>query len=436
MIDTFYDNAVIKTKYDGTDGSGVLFQTDDCSFTYLITAWHCLNSNKVIDATLLSIFRQELGNMKNLDISIKDYLIIEEKDIVIIKIDYISDVKLNFATSVVVGDDVDITGFPIAMAAESSQVKRFPLGASIASIPDADRVVMISKLPLDTYGKPPKDVVSSCSGSGIFKKLDDQIFLCGIVTDLGETEGAFGALVGISLECLINGLKENGWEVLCDLESCTFNHYQEGTIEIFEDQLKRICTVQMKNVRENVLPSDIKNKCGKKLVWPYSTTKLHNKNIWEGWLLYLIIRSIENKDNMKDEKFYVINSTERKVKLIYVRNKTTLSDFLKEYLENAYADIKNGDYLIIKTDKVPARKILNRSQIDKIVTDVSNAICIKEELYIDDVKSDTRKLSMIHIEKMVDDLNAIIDGFDDDAIGDKVLEEKLGERIGEMLNEL
>ena len=73
----------------------------------------------------------------------------------------------------------------------------------------------------------------------------------------------------------------------------------------------------MQNVRNNVLPIDIINKCGEKLVWPYSTTKLHNKNIWEGWLLYLIIRSIENKDNMKDDKFYVLNSIDRKVKLIY-----------------------------------------------------------------------------------------------------------------------
>lgn len=435
MIDTFYDNVVIKIKYDGTDGSGVLFQTDDCSFTYLITAWHCLNSKEVVNPTLLSIYRQELGNMKKLDISIQDYLFISENDIVIIKIDYIPNVKLNFAFGIVVGDDVDITGFPIAMAAENSQVKRFPLGASIASIPDADRIVMTSKQPLDTYGKPPKEVVSSCSGSGIFKKMDDQIFLCGIVTDLGETEGALRALNGISVECLKNGLKVKEWEALCDLECCTFNHYKEGTIEIFEDQLKRICSVQMQNVRNNVLPIDIKNKCGKKLVWPYSTTRLHNKNIWEGWLLYLIIRSIENKDNMKAEKFYVLNGTERKVKLIYVRNKTTLSDFLKEYLEDAYADIKNGDYLIIKTDKTPARKILNRSQIDKIVTDVSNVICMKEELYIDDVKSDTRKISMIHIAKMVDDLNVTIDGFDD-AIGDRVLEEKLGERIGELLNEI
>lgn len=435
MIDMFYDNVVVKIKYDGSDGSGVLFQTDDYSFTYLITAWHCLNSTKTINSEVLAISKQEAGIMSEFDISIQDYLVIPHKDIVIIKVDYIPAVLLNFASNLMVGDDVQITGFPVAMDNAASKVKRYPLGVSIVSLPNENDIVMESKQSLDTYCNSPKEVVSSYSGSGIFRVMDDEIYLCGIVTELGEPDGAFGALNGISIESLQNELKENKWETLCDIECCTFNHFKEGTIEIFEEQMKRICSIQIPNVRKNVLPSDIKNKCGKKLVWPYSTAKLNNKNIWEGWLLYLIIRSIENRENMKNERFYVSNSS-RKVKLIYVTNKTTLSDFLKEYLKDAYGDIRNGDFLIIKTDKAPARKILKRSQIDKIVTDVSNVICIKEEMYIDDVKSDTQKLSMIHIEKMVEDLNNIIDEFDNVSIGDKELEEELGERIGEMLNEL
>ncbi|MDE5966713.1 MAG: hypothetical protein K2G89_07760, partial [Lachnospiraceae bacterium] len=51
---------------------------------------------------------------------------------------------------------------------------------------------------------------------------------------------------------------------------------------------------------------------------------------------------------------------------------TKLPDFLKDYLQNAYRDVKNGEMLIVKTDKIPTRKVLPSSSIDSIVANISH----------------------------------------------------------------
>ena len=66
--------------------------------------------------------------------------------------------------------------------------------------------------------------------------------------------------------------------------------------------------------------------------------------------------------------------------------------------------------------------------------DISSAICVKEELRIDDVKSNIKKLSLIHIRKIVDELNPILEELDD-KVDEINLEKRLGQRIGEMLHE-
>ena len=109
----------------------------------------------------------------------------------------------------------------------------------------------------------------------------------------------------------------------------------------------------------------------------------------EAWLLYLIIRCIEDRENLKNENYYMIKGIDgdRSVKVFYVTNHTKLPDFLKDYLQNAYFDINDGELMIIKTDKTPAKKILPSSKINEIVTNISRTISVENHLYIDDVKS-------------------------------------------------
>ncbi|OEH85572.1 hypothetical protein BHU72_01880 [Desulfuribacillus stibiiarsenatis] len=438
MIDKFYDQVVVKTLYKGSHyGSGVLLQTENKNCSYLITAWHCLNNDLTPDLDSLQLFQQTNGEMNQLNIIPDGTLIIEKNDIAIIKMKAISDLPIYRMATVSIGEQVSIVGFPRAMDNNYSRIKRFPLGAKVISLPDENTVTLSTEQTLETLTLSAKDVVSSISGSGIFKVNEEEIFLCGIIIELSSPDGAFDAVCGISRECIQKNLIDIGWDPICDIKICSFDLFKDKVIEIFEEPMNRICSLQMPNIRNSVKPNDIIMHCGTKLVWPYSDKNLYSKDIWESWLLYLIFRSLENQDNLKDGKFYMVDNErgKRKVKLIYVTNKTTLSEFLKDYLGNAYVDASKDAFVIIKTKKEPQIKKLNHSLIESVVRDISNPVSVKEEMRIDDVRSCIRKLSLIHIGRIIEGLNIILENYVAEGNDDIDLERQLGQRIGEMLNE-
>lgn len=438
MRDIFLDQGVVKIVYKGSNqGSGVILQTEKKNYSYLITAWHCLNQDNPVDMNAIQVMRQINGEMSLLNVVPIEIMINEQYDIAIVKLDILNELPMYRMANVSYDESLVVVGFPRAMDNLLSRTNRFPLGAKVIGIPEKNIITLDSMQPLETLTQTAKDVVSCISGSGIFKFAEDEIFLCGIIIELSSPEGAFGALCGVTRECIQKSLSDRGWDTLCDIDFCSFDIFKEQVIEIFEEPMNRICALQMPYIRSSVKPSDIKMRCGKKLVWPYSEMNLNNKDVWEGWLLYLIFRSLESQDNLKDEKYYMVDSVngKRKVKLIYVTNKTTLSEFLKDYLQNAFTEVGKDAILIIKTKKEPQTKILHGSHIEKVVSDISSFISVNTEMRIDDVKSSIRKLSLIHISKMVEELNIIIEGFDADRNDENDLESKLGERIGELLYE-
>lgn len=438
MTDIFLDQVAVKIVYKGSiQGSGVILQTEKKNYSYLVTAWHCLNQENPVEMNAIQVLRQINGEMNLLSVTPIEIMINEKYDIAIVKLDLLNELPMYRMACVSYDESLVVVGFPRAMDNLVSRTNRFPLGAKVISIPEKNIFTLDSMQPLETLTQTARDVVSCISGSGIFKITEDEIFLCGIIIELSSPEGSFGALCGVTRECIQKSLSDRGWDPLCDIEFCSFDIFKEQVIEIFEEPMNRICALQMPHIRNSVRPSDIKMHCGKKLVWPYSEMNLNNKDLWEGWLLYLIFRSLESQENLKDEKYYMVDSvnSKRKVKLIYVTNKTTLSEFLKDYLQNAFIDVSKDALLIIKTKKEPQTKILQGSHIEKVVRDISNVISVNAEMRIDDVKSSIRKLSLIHIGKIVEELNIILEGFDADRDEESDLESKLGQRIGEMLYE-
>ena len=49
MVTNFYDKVVVKIKYKGVDGSGVLISDLEENNSYLISAWHCFEKQSNID---------------------------------------------------------------------------------------------------------------------------------------------------------------------------------------------------------------------------------------------------------------------------------------------------------------------------------------------------------------------------------------------------
>ena len=435
MTANFYDKVIVKINYKNSFGSGVLISDMKKNNSYLISAWHCFKGEWDIDFRGIEIFRQEENNLKQISLNFKDKIIDQKNDIIIFEIEYIEDIPQYQIINAEIKDKVTVVGFPYGLSSDECMTHRYIIRGEINDIPKESIVQVNSNRSFETYLNDAKENMSGYSGCGIFVESEKTPYLCGIIIQLGSEEGIFAFVNGISIVAVDNILYEEKETHLPNAKWSSFKNFIDSTLEIFEEPLANICSVQIPEIIENVTPSSILEHCGNKIVWPYSNKSILKQTVWEEWLLYLIIRCIESRDNVKNEGFYVIKNKEknRKVKVLYATNHTKLPDFLKDYLDKAYQDISPWQIMIIKTDTTPASKRISSIKMSKIVSDISNAISIDNHVYIDSVENSIRQMSIIHISALVDEMINFVEQEENEGLRGKALEKKLGERIVEVL---
>ena len=181
MIDKFYDQVVVKTKYYNNNGSGILITTENRDCSYLITAWHCINREENPNLNLFEIYRQSDGNIARMTVNAQEILVIKEKDIVVIRLDVLLDIPLYRSTTLSVGEEVIIPGFPQVMQNSPSVMFRYPLRASIVSLPGDNIIQLNSERSMTTFSQNAVENMSGFSGSGIFKILDNEVFYAALL---------------------------------------------------------------------------------------------------------------------------------------------------------------------------------------------------------------------------------------------------------------
>lgn len=435
MITNFYDKVVVKIKYNGNEGSGVLISDMEEKNSYLISAWHCFDKQMNIDYGEIETFRQEENVLKNVDLRYNDKIVIEQSDIIIFEIDYVKDVPQYQIINPELEEKVFFAGFPNGLSGEECMTSRYIARGEINEFPNNSIIQVNCDRGFETYSNDAINNMSGYSGCGVFLENNKNMYLCGIITELGSSEGLFSFVNGISISVIENALYQAKNIHLPDTKWCSFNKFRKATLEIFEEPLANICSVQIPEIVGNVTPQSILEHCGNKIVWPYSNASIHRNEVWEEWLLYLIIRSIENRDNIKNEDFYLIKNEEknRKVKVLYATNHTTLPEFLKDYLVNAYQDISNGQVMIVKTDEIPANTKISSKKIDQIVSNIGYALSEENHVYIDEVESNIRQMSIIHIRELIDEMTNFVEQEESGNLTMQELEKKLGGRIMEVL---
>ena len=436
MVENFFDQIVVKIVYKRNYGSGVLISNRENNTLYMISAWHCFLKEQSLEKQEIHIYRQMNNEMKELSIDIIETIIDENNDIIIFDIKYISNLPYYQIMNLKESDSVSIVGFPFSLSGDICKTHRYNLNSTVNSFPDNSKIILDCNRPLETYESTAKDNVSGYSGCGIFSKRNDSYFLHGIITNLGSPQGTFGFVQGVQIDTINKFLYSKKSKNLTNALFSSFNIYKENTLSIFDDgALNNICSVQVSNIIKHITPESIVKHCGNKIVWPYSDELIHKNEVWEEWLLYLIVRSIECKDNIKNEGFYMIkkNNNNRKVKVLYTSQYTRLADFLKNYLTKAYEDISKGQVMILQTNNLPATLKLSEKIIENIVSNISSPIANKHDIYIDDVASQVKTMSVIHIRKFVDEMTQFIEMHENDGLTVKDLEEKLSDKIREVL---
>ena len=435
MITSFCDKVVVKIKYNGNEGSGVLISDIEEKNSYLISAWHCFDKQMNIDYGKIETLRQEENILKNVDLSYNDKIVIEQSDIIIFELDYVKDVPQYQIINPELEEKVFFAGFPNGLSGEECMTSRYIARGEINEFPNDSIIQVNCDRGFETYSNDAINNISGYSGCGLFLEHNENMYLCGIITMLGSPDGLFSFVNGISISAIENALYQAKKIHLPDTKWCSFEKFSKATLKIFDEPLANICSVQIPEIVGNVTPKRILEHCGNKIVWPYSNASIHRNEVWEEWLLYLIIRCIENRDNIKNEDFYLIKNEEknRKVKVLYATNHTTLPEFLKDYLVNAYQDISNGQVMIVKTDEIPANTKISSKKIDQIVSNIGYALSEENHVYIDEVESNIRQMSIIHIRELIDEMTNFVEQEESGNLTMQELEKKLGGRIMEVL---
>lgn len=435
MATDFYDKVVVKVKYKGSEGSGILISDMEKNNSYLISAWHCFYKEHDIDYREIEIYRQEKNELKSVCLNFKDKIIIEQTDIIILELEYLEDIPQYQIVCPELRDQTAFVGFPNGLKDKACMTHRYIIRGEINDFPNEFIIQVNCERDFDTYSSDAKQNMSGYSGCGIFIESEKISYLCGIITELGSEEGLFSFVNGISIIDIDDKLYQAKNIHFPNAKWGSFEKFIESTLSIFEEPLTNICSVQIPEIVENVTPDSILEHCGNKIVWPYSNKSIQKQEVWEEWLLYLIIRCIESRDNVRNEGFYIIKKEEknRKVKVLYVTNNITLPKFLKDYLGNAYQDISPGQIMIIKTEKPPAAKRLPKQKIKNIVSNISSTIGKENHLYIDDVEANISEMSVIHIDALVDEMINFTEQEENEELRGQELAKKLGERIVEVL---
>ena len=371
-----------------------------------------------------------VGSDGNISITVKNIIEIKEYDLAIIIINYLEGIPLYEVGKIRKNDLVSVVGYPNGLKGTYCKYQLQRLEGDINSFPNKNIIEVHSHATLETNSEMASDIVPGFSGGGIFYEVNEEVYLGGIISDLKSPTGIFDMLIGKSISIIEDIVSTNQLPILFSRQLSGFSIYKDAVLELLEANLKGVLGVQMQYIRESISPIDIVNKLQDKLVWPYDDRQYQNEKIWEGWLLFLMYRTIEDK-TIVEKGLYLKTLNNRNIKFMYVLEKVCLSQFIKEYLISAYDEIGEDDFIIVNGERLPSKVYFRPKEIEGIVDDISEILAEKNEIYIDSVRV-PKNISVMHIQKLSSEIADIAEPPELKGVG---LQEALRNKVREIFEQ-
>lgn len=436
-IEEWFEQHCVKITYDGKNGSGVLIPMGNKE-VFCITAGHCINNVEQIEIEKLSIKRELMSKMQEFTYSYIDNLIIKELDIAIIKLECKEFLSKVMIKEFILGVDVKNVGFPEYLEINDNQLKRNDMSGKVNKVTTDDKIIVECNIPNFTYDNSADDLIPGMSGEGIFMVDRGTVYLGGIITDFYAKSGAFNSLLGITVSRINNELVKKNWKSLNPYDYSDFKSF-DADVKLFDKPMETVCRKKKQHIYENIIPKNIVEHCGRKLIWPYGMPDINDRKLWSIWLLYLILRCIEDENNIREGRFYYIEGErgKRKIKLIYATNKTKLDTFLKDFIIRAEEEnIEDGELILVETCSfAPCTLYLAPERVKEIVSDIGDDDLENNQLLIDSVKDATKGISIMHISNLINDIRSLIERKCNDHMEEKEVIEMVRERLHEVLYE-
>lgn len=393
-------------------GSGVIIQPMTDDYSYIFTAKHTLyedpeTMSTPIENHILKGIATELKFIKKYEHDTLDIAILKIK-----KVDVETPLK-EFKELVQDDCKYKFYGYPNY----KEEKKDLPLCEKLENYTLEFNIKSKYSITFNNPSFQPKEEIEGASGGGIFKEVSDDekpIFLSAIEIEMNEPENSIAThkrINAIDIKAFDEIIKNNKEELeyivspkLLSFESFEknlFNRFDKSIVDVLKDEINLINS-------NNITPFEIVENIKEKLFYPFCDNyqeKVHYEELWEGWLLYLILVNIYLDGDLRKEN--ITNLDKKNIYPLFLEDKTntingTISDIIKSgdnYFKSESSIIFNTKY------KVNHKNFYYDAR--KIPRDISNVSSSDDEKLKIDKAYRQAKLSFIILNSIENEIAKI-----------------------------
>ncbi len=378
-IDDIREYIVIINK-----GSGCLFQPEDDSYSYVLTAKHnIVNNNNQITELTRFVFRDKAWQPFVIE-QFSDgeaYFPHPTKDIAIIKIPKIEGFDQIFRLDDFENDKTGyaLCGYP---GTRRAMANKYRIDIDVAILGTNNNQLREGIIP----GNPGLEEVVGQSGGAIVKLKDGNLMLVGIQNKMVDAKNEqLGRIEFTTLDSFdeiilahpdelspLSPMHCKSFKYLKDqvmkLEGCFFDiHYTQQCLQDLTDEI----------TQNPLTPQVIKNRLKERLlIHKENEASLYNKGLWAAWLeLLIVLRVIGLKPKSEQELDEIFNQ----YRIIYSSSKQDWSFFIQDILRSDYKGLKEKACIIVCNERKPAKWTIGKGILQDIARKIS-----KKEMTIDE----------------------------------------------------
>lgn len=354
------------------NGSGVLINPATGDFSYILTAKHVIG---IYDGKKI-IGYKEYNDIKIEDINseiveLQGVITHDEADVAILitKKKYISGL-ISVKEKILRDDKAILIGFPESRRKSEQKIREFK--GEVQEYNETTFVLRIEE-------KPDQKQVQGSSGGGVFKIVEDKIYLCGIESGMdGGISEYHGRVVCTHLENINKLLIEKNSPEIFPEQMHSFINIIKNTFSHFDNADDPSCFEFLKNNLHEYAhnfsekapsPFEVSNKLGNKLLIKNSPSEnLFNENLWSAFLEFMLISSL--LDKIDELNFETIDQVSKKRRFLFSACKGNWTQKLLDIFQSDFRGLQKGGVIIVSTNDARATKELKPRTFEKIVVNI------------------------------------------------------------------
>lgn len=397
MINIIEKISVHTIKVD--NGSGVLIQPSDADYSYVLTAKHVI----VNDQNVVNLDKIEASTLDNVKINIASCVFDEHIDLaILITSERLDSSLMKCIDDMQRSDNVIVVGYPKTRRELEGQTREF--SGTVDKISGDELVIELN-------GFPGHDQLEGVSGGGVYKEINGDIFLCGILSGLQGNPAAehHGKVKCISLSSIDKLIEQYELKQLLPVFLTCFSHSVLPSFKLdrvgSEDNVvfTRHALHQLANdFRGKNLPSPMQVLAmfeDQLLVNNSPKQDVHHRDMWTAFLEFVVISAIV--DSCSEVTFEYLAESAGQRKFLFTANKGNWQALLIDVFKSDLRGLKKGGVIVVSTGEYNGKPQISDNTLERLVTNITRRDY--KQLKIDSaIKNPVREFRLHHLAGLHD----------------------------------